>query len=67
MQANGYRLVRRTELNGWYVPAKAPVSFGIGEDFRLLRKYYLGLPIRKVRHRLRRLFLDRQHQRHAPD
>ena len=67
MQANGYRLVRRTELNGWYVPAGAPIQFGLGERFRLLRKYYLGLPTRKLRVHWRRMFYDRAHQRHAPE
>jgi FkbM family methyltransferase len=67
MTANGYRLVRRTELNGWYVPHNAPIRFGLGEDLRLLRKYYLGLPLRKMRHGWRRMFYDRAHQQHAPD
>lgn len=67
MTANGYRLVRRTELNGWYVPEDAPISFGAGERWRLLRKYYLGLHLRKMRHGWRRLFYDRAHQRHSPD
>jgi hypothetical protein len=67
MTPHGYRLVRRTELNGWYVPASAPVRFGIGEDLRLLRKYYLGLPVRVMRHRLRRMLFDSSRQSHAPD
>jgi FkbM family methyltransferase len=67
MQANGYRLIRRTGVNGWYVPADAPITFGLAEDLRLLRKYYLGLPVRMMRDRLRRMFLDKAHQRHAPD
>jgi FkbM family methyltransferase len=66
MKAQGYRLIRRTELNGWYVPATSPVRFGLGEHLRLLRKYYLGLPFRVMRHRWRRLF-DPARQSHAPD
>ncbi len=66
MKAHGYRLIRRTELNGWYVPASSPARFGLGEDLRLLRKYYLGLPFRLMRHRWRRLF-DPARQSHAPD
>jgi len=51
----GYKLVKRTTLNNWYVPR--------GEKFRmnswqerlgLIRKMYLGLPIRKLRLFLRR-------------
>jgi FkbM family methyltransferase len=66
MKAQGYRLVRRTELNGWYVPASAPIRFGLGEDLRLLRKYYLGLPVRVMRHRLRGMLFDSSNQPHAP-
>lgn len=64
---NGYRLVRRTELNGWYVPRAAPVRFGARDRWHVLRKYFLGLPLRKLRIRWRKLFYDRGHQRHAPD
>ncbi len=67
MRANGYRLVRRTELNGWYVPENAPIQFGLGENIRLMRKYCLGLHLRKLRHGWRRLFYDRAHQRHSPE
>jgi FkbM family methyltransferase len=67
MTAHGYRLVRRTELNGWYVPEDAPIGFGLVEDLRLLRKYYLGLPVRVMRHRWRRLIFDRARHPHAPE
>jgi hypothetical protein len=65
MKAKGYRLVRRTELNGWYVPANAPIRFGLGDNIHVLRKYFLGLHLRKMRHGWRRLFYDRAHQRHS--
>jgi FkbM family methyltransferase len=55
MVAAGYRLVRRTGLNGWYVPTDAPIRFGLTEDLHLLRKYFLGLPFRVLRNRWRRL------------
>lgn len=67
MKANGYRLVRRTELNGWYVPASAPIRFGLGDNIHVLRKYFLGLHLRKMRHGWRRLFYDRARQRHSPE
>jgi FkbM family methyltransferase len=67
MTSNGYRLVRRTELNGWYVPESSPIRFGLREDFGLLNKYYLGLPIRKMRHEWRRIFYDSAHRRHTPE
>jgi FkbM family methyltransferase len=53
MRSRGYRLVRRVGLNGWYVPENSPVWFGFAEEFRLLRKYYLGLPFRKARNKAR--------------
>lgn len=64
---HGYRLVRRTELNGWYVPQASPVRFGLAERWQLTRKYYLGLPLRKLRIRWRRLVNDRSRQPHAPE
>jgi FkbM family methyltransferase len=52
----GYRLIRRTGVNGWYVPlAEAPpLGYGFGR-WQLIRKYYLALPIRVLRDRKRRL------------
>lgn len=55
MTSRGYKLVRRTKLNGWYVPADAAVDFGLGERWRLTRKYFLGLPFRMLRNFSRRL------------
>ncbi len=50
----GYRLVRRTGLNGWDVPRSQAPGVGFGR-WQLLRKYYLALPIRMLRDRKRRL------------
>jgi len=50
----GYRLIRRTGLNGWYVPRAQAPRVGLGW-WQLARKYYLALPIRKLRDRKRRL------------
>lgn len=51
----GYRLVRRTGLNGWYVPAAdAPALGGLGW-LSLVRKYYLALPVRMLRETKRQL------------
>ena len=62
---SGYRLIRRTGPNGWYVPQdKAPrVGFGW---WQIARKYYFALPIRMLRDRRRRL-RDRLRQRRRPD
>ncbi len=55
LSARGYRLVRRTGLNAWYVPADSPLWLSLRGRWQLLRKYVLGLPARRVRERLRRL------------
>jgi FkbM family methyltransferase len=53
LTANGYRIVRRHENNGWYVPADSDVRcFGRWE---IVRKYYLALPVRRLRNWSRRL------------
>ncbi len=50
----GYRLIRRTGLNGWYVPRAEAPRVGLGW-WQIARKYYFALPIRKLRDRKRRL------------
>lgn len=59
----GYRLIRRTGLNGWYVPQAEAPRVGLGW-WQIARKYYLALPIRMLRDRKRRL-RDRLRQRFA--
>ena len=55
LKSSGYRLVRRTGLNGWYVPINSQVHFGFIDQWRVLRKYYLALPFRVLRNLSRRL------------
>jgi FkbM family methyltransferase len=51
----GYCLMRRTGLNGWYVPQdNAPALDWVGR-WQIFRKYYLGLPFRILRDARRRL------------
>jgi FkbM family methyltransferase len=45
----GYRLIRRCENNGWYVPHDAAVTVGPRERLEIIRKYYLALPFRMAR------------------
>jgi len=54
MQQARYRLIRRANLNGWYVPAGSSVSVGWKDRWRIFRKYYLALPVRKFRNATRR-------------
>jgi FkbM family methyltransferase len=51
----GYRLLRRFDNNGWYVPADAPEQPSLAERWEILRKYYLALPLRRLRNASRRL------------
>lgn len=51
----GYRLIRRFDNNGWYVPADTDAPVTWAERWEILRKYYLALPFRMLRNALRRL------------
>ena len=55
MRSCGYRLVRRTGFNGWYVPTDCRIRFGLSDRWEVLRKYYLALPFRVLRNASRRL------------
>jgi FkbM family methyltransferase len=45
----GYRLIRRFENNGWYVPRDATIAVPPRERWNIVRKYYLALPFRMAR------------------
>jgi FkbM family methyltransferase len=47
---HGYKLVKRTLLNNWYVPQNEPfhMTFWL-ERFELFRKVHLGYPFRKMK------------------
>jgi len=65
MQNVGYRLVRHSHYNGWYVPKDAAVDFGWEDRWRILRKYYLNLPFRVLRdgsRRIRRRLLENRRE-----
>jgi FkbM family methyltransferase len=55
MQSRGYHWVRRTDINSWYVPAEAAWRLGPVERWQFFRKYYLGMPFRRLREVLRRI------------
>jgi FkbM family methyltransferase len=63
LRARGYKLVKRTELNNWYVPRE--IQFGlttVGERLKLWRKVFLGLPFRRFRR-----WRHSRHRSTAPD
>ena len=51
----GYRLMRRTGLNGWYVPREDAPRLDWWGRWQIVRKYYLALPFRMLRDARRRL------------
>jgi FkbM family methyltransferase len=53
--ARGYKWVRRTGLNSWYVPADNAMELSLSARREFIRKYYLGVPFRLLREALRRL------------
>ena len=55
LKKSGYRLVRRFENNGWYVPRDAVIGVGLRERWDIFRKYYLALPFRIARNASRRV------------
>ena len=53
--ARGYKWIRRTDINSWYVPADAPWRVDAVGRWQFFRKYYLGTPVRRLRDAVRRL------------
>lgn len=50
----GYRWLRRTGINNWYVPHSAVPRLGIDGRWQFFRKLYLGTPSRRLRMTWRR-------------
>jgi FkbM family methyltransferase len=50
LETNGYQLILRTGLNSWYVPIKNAYTFSLAARFEFIRKYYLGLHLRRFRY-----------------
>jgi FkbM family methyltransferase len=55
LRARGYKWVRRTGLNSWYVPIDSEMTVSPFGCWQFLRKYYLGVPIRRFRETKRKL------------
>lgn len=58
MTSKGYKVVRRSGANGWYVPVEAAFPVSVYGGLQLFRKYHLERPLRgafaRLRHRLYR-------------
>ena len=55
LRSRGYKWVRRTGLNGWYVPDAFPMKVSAFGRWQFFRKHYLGTPIRNFRETKRKL------------
>lgn len=49
MTSQHYKRVRRTGENSWYIPTKDEFPISIFGRIQLFRKYYLSLPVRKLK------------------
>lgn len=54
LTARGYKVVRRSGANGWYVPASADFPVSPYGRWQLFRKYHLEQPLRGALDRMRR-------------
>ena len=54
LTGRGYRWIRRTGIDNWYVPAKAAAPLGIDGTWQFFNKVYLGTPFRRARFAWRR-------------
>jgi FkbM family methyltransferase len=53
LAGSGYKIVKRTGSNNWYVPRDQRFPFNDWKErLRLFRKLYLGTPLRKIKLRL---------------
>jgi len=52
----GYRWLRRTGINNWYIPANKMPHLGLDGHWQFFNKFYLGTPSRRMRMAWRRLF-----------
>ena len=49
LRAQGYKLVKRTGSNNWYIPQEVAFPVGLAERWRLFRKMYLATPLRQLK------------------
>jgi FkbM family methyltransferase len=55
LTSRGYKWVRRTGLNSWYVPDDVPFPLSPFGHWQFVRKHYLGVPFRHFRETKRKL------------
>ena len=55
LQSRGYKWIRRSSINGWYVPNDSLIKISLFGQWQFFRKYYLGVPFRNLREAKRRM------------
>ncbi len=55
LQSRGYKWVRRTGLNSWYIPANVAFPVSLFGRWQFVRKHYLSVPFRLLREAKRKL------------
>ena len=55
LRSHGYKWVRRTGFNGWYVPDASSMKVSAFGRWQFFRKHYLGTPFRHIRETKRKL------------
>ena len=54
LHRHGYKLVKRTGCNSWYIPRHAPFHIGWWDRIKLFRKVWLGTPLRAFQLKLKK-------------
>jgi len=65
MLAEGYKRVRRTGLNSWYVPKSVDFPLSLFGRLQLFKKYVLSVPFHRARYRIRIKQADKRHAKKA--
>lgn len=50
MIKQGYKLIKRTGYNNWYIPNDEAYTVPFGDKWKLFRKLYIGTVFRKIKH-----------------
>lgn len=52
--SNGYKFLRRTNMDSWFVPKSHPQNPSLNMWYAYFRKYYIGLPVRRLKNAIRK-------------
>ena len=62
LRRHGYKLVKRTGCNSWYVPRRDAYRIGLWDRIKMFRKVWLGTPVRALQLKLKKW----KHRRQGP-